>query len=133
MPGGTPGIFYRADDDRKLEGDGRWTPSIHMPRWASRITLEITEVRVERLREISVDDAIAEGLTRRAGALETWWGNGFDGDTPNADAAYFLSPIECYRALWDQINGAGAWDKNPWIWAITFRKLPAQPRTTDSL
>ena len=81
-------------------------PSIHMPRWASRITLEITGVRVERLQDISKDDAKAEGVdalpmeTRRA--------------TAKAD----------FHALWESINGAGSWDANPWVWVLEFRRLP---------
>lgn len=88
--------------------DHRWRPSIHMPRWASRITLEITGVRVERLQDISEADARAEGVEpiathNRPGAIATCYG--------------------AYGLLWDEINGAGAWDANPWVWAIDFRKV----------
>lgn len=75
-----------------------WRPSIFMPRWASRITLEITDVRVERLQDISAEDATAEGM-----ALD--------------DAVYN------YSRLWDKINGDGAFELNPWVWAIEFRVL----------
>lgn len=99
------------------------TPSIHMRRAQARITLEITDVRVQRLQDITPEDAIAEGLTRRTGQLETWWGNGWDGDTPDPSACYFLSPVECYRALWNKINGPESWDANPWVWCLTFKRV----------
>ena len=81
---------------------GGWIPSIHMPRWASRITLEITGVRVERLQDISETDAKAEGCT-------VW-------PECKAPAAYNL-----YRALWDSINGAESWNANPWVWVVEFK------------
>ena len=92
-------VEFRADGD-----DGRkvWRPSIHMPRWASRITLEITGVRVERLQDISEADAQAEGVY-----------------TDPACPAY-----DGYRVLWEQINGAGSWEANPWVWVVEFRRLP---------
>jgi hypothetical protein len=117
------GVAYRADTDS--EGDAiraeygyRWTPSIHMPRWASRLTLEITEVRVQRLQEISEEDAKAEGVIARGPGSPT------------------LRPHQRdFRALWNDINskrGYG-WDSNPWVWAISFKRLaetqdPAQIR-----
>ena len=94
--------LYRADGI-DLHWD-KWTPSIHMPRWASRITLEITSVRVERLQDISEADAQAEGITS-AECLEC---DGF---------------VNAFSKLWEQINGPGSWDANPWVWAIEFRRL----------
>ena len=92
---------YAADGDRD---DWKWTPSIFMPRWASRITLEVTGVRVERLQSISEADAIAEGIER-----------------PN-------NPVWCavdeYQHLWDQINAKRApWASNPWVWVIEFKRV----------
>lgn len=81
-------------------------PSIHMPRWASRITLEITEVRVQRLQEISDADGWAEGIT--ASSVST--------DEPG-DAA------RLYCLLWESINGPGSWAANPWVWAISFKRV----------
>lgn len=93
----------------------RWRPSIHMPRWASRITLELTDVRVERLQEISDRDAEAEGVggmrdMRFAAAL----GN-------ITSPAYRLNFID----LWESINGKGSWNLNPWVWVLEFRRLEA--------
>lgn len=86
----------------------RWRPSIHMPRWASRITLKITDVRVERLQEISADDAEAEG----------WPGPDADNTIRNA------YPIAWYSHLWDQINGKRfPWAANPWTWVLQFEVL----------
>lgn len=107
------GWHYRADgepDRNSLEGTlTDWKPSIHMPRWASRITLEITEVRVERLQDISEVDAIAEGLTQTANG--SWLPGPCD------------HPEWAYHQLWDQINGPGSWDANPWVWVLSFRRI----------
>lgn len=96
-----------APDNYNIDGraaDRRWRPSIHMPRWAGRITLEVVGVRVERLREISRGDAMAEGC-------------------PFPNMAAGDDPRQWYAALWDQINGAGSWDANPWVWVVEFRKV----------
>ena len=87
----------------------KWSPSIHMPRSASRITLEITRVRVERLQNISGADAIAEGLSQTEGGA---WLPGL--------CDY---PEWAYRELWKQINGAGSWDANPWVWVVEFKRM----------
>lgn len=78
-----------------------WKPSIHMPKKACRIKLRITGVRVERLKDISAEDAIKEGIIHR---------------TMN-------DPIIEFLWLWESINGKGAWEKNPWVWVIEFEKL----------
>jgi hypothetical protein len=111
------GCVYRADDDgyRLNPGsmDGKWKPSIFMPRWASRITLEITEVRVERLQSISEEDAKAEGCEPLA----------IEGDGIDLDSEGIPTFTNGYRDLWDSINGKGSWDANPWVFAISFRVL----------
>lgn len=99
--------IYRADWERYNVCDTmRWRPSIHMPRWASRLTLTVTAVRVERLQEISCADAIAEGIAPAANSQT------IDCDTPD--------PRDEFHALWDRLHGEGAWDANPEVVAITF-------------
>ncbi len=89
------------------EKEQRWHPSIHLPRWASRIILEVTDVRVQRVQEISEEDAAAEGVTPMAV---------LPGDR--------LSHVAAFAMLWDSINHARApWDSNPWVWAITFKRV----------
>jgi hypothetical protein len=98
--------------DANLEPSGRLRPSIHMPRWASRINLEITGVRVERLQSISERDSRAEGVT-----IEPHHSRGYC-------AGEFLPPaMRAYRDLWESINGAGSWGANPWVWVIEFRRV----------
>jgi len=88
-----------------------WRPSIHMPRWASRILLEIASVRVERLQGISEADARAEGVT-----IEDRHMRGYC-------AGELLPPsIRAYRDLWESINGAGSWEANPFVWVVEFRR-----------
>lgn len=113
--------LYKADDALRDMFDApyvpkmfRGRPSINMPRWASRITLEITEIRVERLNEISHIDAIAEGCdagywTARDGNRPT------DGKWSNA--------VNRFQRLWESINGPGSWAENPWVWVIAFRRV----------
>lgn len=111
-----PGITYRADnkaigrpeaimyEHTDYHCSAKWRPSIHMPRWASRINLDITNVRVERLQDISEEDARAEGV-----------------DTlPSAPAA--LSHRTAFAGLWKSINEPGSWDANPWVWCYTFER-----------
>jgi hypothetical protein len=93
-----------------------WRPSIHMPRWASRITLEITSVRVERLQAISEADARAEGVEYDPGEGGTFHVSGL-GHCCSDSAA------DSFRKLWESINGAESWGANPWVWAITFKRI----------
>jgi len=110
---------YRATENVDALGLERWKPSIHMPRAASRITLEVTGVRVERLQDISEADAHAEGVTR---------------DTEPCDHKRFscedvgcLGPTHraAFGQLWEDLNGSGSWKSNPWVWVIGFKKVAA--------
>ena len=116
--------LYRADykegcSSLEIGGDYNWHPSIHMPRWASRINLEITEVRVERLQEITEDDAKKEGADKIEFASL--------GQLPSSLIINSLIMKRAYRygfyKLWDSIyskRGYG-WDANPWVWVISFK------------
>ena len=95
----TGSLLYRADDD--APENTRWKPSIHMPRKHSRILLEITSIKVERVQAISWEDALAEGT---------------DDDPATTNA------VGSFVKYWNYINGAEAWDMNPWVWAVGFKK-----------
>ncbi|MFJ5469432.1 hypothetical protein [Pectobacterium carotovorum] len=95
----------------------KWIPSIHMPRHASRILLEITDVRVERLNDISEQDAIAEGLERYNDDGIVYYGPYGHGD---------CRPEIAFSDLWQSIYGAESWDANPWCWAITFKRIEGE-------
>ncbi|WP_425030649.1 hypothetical protein [Pantoea agglomerans] len=86
-----------------------WTPSIHMPRWASRITLEITGVRVERLRDLSEQDAKSEGVMPPAGGVLPGWEHRIN-----------------FRDLWMSIYDADNWEANPWVWVIEFKRVEVE-------
>lgn len=106
-------VRYRADDMMRIgpnqfspamAKEPKWMPSIFMPRWASRITLEIVSVRVERLNAIDADDAESEGC-----------GCGVNDETGG--------PVARYKTLWESINGPGSWDMNPWVWVLEFKEV----------
>jgi hypothetical protein len=115
------GLHYEADGRPRFWDFGRLRSSIHMPRWASRITLEIVSVRVERVQDISEEDARAEGV------LRSDWVNDETCEWPDSER-------EAFRALWDSINGhiktptgghfRHSWDANPWVWVVEFHRLP---------
>jgi hypothetical protein len=128
MDGMDDEIRYRAD--RPNDRLTKWKPSIHMPRAASRILLEVVSVRVERLQDISEADAVAEGIkaltkdgrTIKYGIPDRDGLPGNDNDgwhwcnwMPDASLAY--------RRLWQEINGFGSWEANPWVWVVEFTRL----------
>jgi len=111
-------VVYRADlsDDEVRDSNlapslareygSQWRPAIHMPRWASRLTLAITAVRVERVQEITDEDAVREGVVEDRGPGETWYEGKAKG---------------IFARLWDTIHGPGAWDRNDWVWVVEFK------------
>lgn len=107
-------IAYRATTPQDWPEEGRWRPSIHMPRWASRILLEITDVRVERLNAISQEDAQAEGLEL------TGWRPTYSDPDSGGEA---LTPYDNFAQLWESIYGEESWKANPWVWVIEFKRV----------
>jgi hypothetical protein len=139
------GVRYRADDSsaeipwmrdewppvRAWWNTGRspWTPGIHMPRWACRLVLEVTAVRVERLQAITADDAKAEGVPdnllyltgkNTTGSFLPRTYNLPAGDRPSTDVV----AVANYAALWSDINGRESWEANPWVWVVEFQVIP---------
>ncbi len=108
-----PGAFiYQADERVNFLGEWDWCSSSQMPRWASRILLEIVSVRVERLQDISEKDARAEGCPYPA----EWAGRYIDRD--ETAKTWFATELNC-------ANGQGSWDANPWVWAVEFKRVAA--------
>ncbi|EPZ5816232.1 hypothetical protein ACXQFH_002000 [Klebsiella pneumoniae] len=128
-------VWYAADNNRRLDievVDGvrgiyspesdvhvpfRWRPSIHMPRWASRILLEITDVRVERLNTISEEDATSEGVPPAGSLLPDYPGTFL---TPKGD---FATAKVAFQRLWESIYGEESWNANGWVWVIEFKRV----------
>ncbi|MGI1290742.1 morphogenetic protein [Enterobacter kobei] len=110
-PAGCSALLYAADGNGPY---GKWTPSIHMPRWASRLTLEIAGVRVERLNSISQEDAQAEGME-----LTGWRPTYSDPDS----GGEVWTPYDNFAQLWESIYGEESWKANPWVWVIEFKRL----------
>ncbi|HEC2043592.1 TPA: morphogenetic protein [Klebsiella oxytoca] len=99
----------------KVSGAGKLRPSIHMPRWASRITLEITDVRVERLNSIHDVDAMREGIQNLTTCSHADFG------IPGVVNAQH--PVRAFQLLWESIYGADNWKANPWVWVIEFKRV----------
>ncbi|HFE1821292.1 morphogenetic protein [Klebsiella pneumoniae] len=109
-------IAYRATTPEDWPEEGRWRPSIHMPRWASRILLEITDVRVERLNAISEKDARAEGIID-GGCLNCGEPEPCGCANPEPDAT------DAFAYLWQSIYGQENWNADPWVWVISFKRV----------
>lgn len=115
----------------KVSGAGKLRPSIHMPRWASRITLEITDVRVERLNTISEEDAQREGVHTEVWDQTVVARNYADSDEFfqfwSEDMPHYVEMNQLYRSsfrsLWDSIYGEESWKANPWVWVIEFKRI----------
>lgn len=110
-------VYYAADgQDHERSVAGKLRPSIHMPRWACRLVLEVTDVKVERLHDISEADALAEGVQQ----IGLYYG------VPDVSATWDRechSPAAAYRELWKAINGQDSWKPNPWVWSVHFRRV----------
>lgn len=131
-------IWYRADDgvlvlpdsaenlSGKFLGD-RWRPSIHMPKWAARIWLRVTDVRVERLQEITEEDARAEGFTDTETVDHSTDGKPFGEGFTMGPMTEWTSAAGNFARLWDTLNAARGygWDTNPWVWRIAFERTEA--------
>lgn len=133
----TDKVIYRADVDNcdqcPVTIDGatvfvnprdRWKPSIHMPRKASRILLEVVSVRIEKLQDISEQDAIAEGVESW---IETRWKSKpthykIYHNEPGDESTYSSTAKCSYETLWQSINGPDSWDANPWVWVVEFKR-----------
>lgn len=115
----------------KIDGvarDRRWRPSIHMPRWASRINLEITGVRVERLNDISRDDAVAEGVDWKScpkyQSMENFQAQRMAEKMGKYGVlSLTIDYVGGYQKIWESINGPGSWDANPWAWVVEFKRV----------
>jgi hypothetical protein len=126
-------IWWSTGDCEKYlsSKQGKWRPSIHMPRWASRLTLEITEIRVERLQEISVEDAKAEGFEDSEPVTKL--------DIEHTCEEFGEQSVECKLArtfgvghftakvpfidAWVKMHGIESWSSNPWVWCVSFRRV----------
>lgn len=110
--GGCSPIWHEAQNEVPFHPSdfGKLRPSIFMPRWVSRITLEITMVRIERLHDIGPADCVCEGYKSPIGTRY---------------AQEELNALDWYRDIWESINGPGSWDLNPWVWVIEFKRVPS--------
>lgn len=119
-------VYYRANEEDALfiGNQYKWKPSIFMPRWASRITLEITVIRIERLNDITHEDAKSEGVETTtfpsfAGSpFPCWKGYG-------KGKAYLDTALDSFKSLWRSINGEESWAENPWVWVVEFKQVVA--------
>ncbi|ULK19895.1 hypothetical protein [Klebsiella pneumoniae] len=112
-----PDDAYWKPHTKEHKFEGAWRPSIHMPRWASRILLEITDVRVERLNAISEEDATAEGVPPAGSLLPDYPGTFL---TPKDD---FATAKVAFQRLWESIYGEESWKANGWVWVISFKRV----------
>ncbi|WP_286800612.1 morphogenetic protein [Pseudomonas sp. UBA4034] len=112
-------------DTEAMEYDGAWRPNIHMPRWASRILLEITDVRAERLQDISEEQAVAEGLIWQGQEHGKVFYSHAERKYPHGAHQQFgisgVDAVSAFRKLWNSVGGD--WDANPWVWVVEFKPV----------
>lgn len=111
-------VVYRESDNR-IDYGGPWKPGIHMFRRDSRILLEITAVRVERLQDISEQQAQAEGVRLMRDGSDTWVSR----EGPGNLVTPWPTAKEAFSDLWNSINGPHAWEANPWVWVVEFKRV----------
>ena len=107
------GFYYRANFPSDYKASWKWKPSIHMPKAAARIWLQITDIRIERLQEISEEDAIDEGVNL-------------------ADSTKWFKHTHVFQELWEKINGPESWNANPYVWVIQFKVLSTTGKPTTN-
>ncbi|GAA4475453.1 hypothetical protein [Gluconacetobacter asukensis] len=117
-------VHFATEDDPEILNEMPRRPSLHMPRWASRLTLVVTDVRAQRLQEISRADALAEGVQRVGGGALRWE------QYSAIDGQAAFSPEAAFALLFNSINGPDSWEANPWVWALTFE---VQQRNIDEV
>jgi hypothetical protein len=116
-------VWYEADGAAPAdECVGKYRPGMFMPRWASRVTLEVADVRVVRLQSISYEDAIAEGMFDPGSIKEP---SPVTGESGEQAGRRLRSPQRNYAVLWDELNAAAGygWNANPWVWVVEFRRI----------
>lgn len=126
--------FYRATE--KVYTDMKWRPSIHMPKEAARLFLKITDIRVERLQDISEEDAKSEGVQENVCESTAGCPSSFCKDSCIGKGEYYRyskpmnfdldpceSAVESFHSLWQSINGEDSWKENPWVWVINFERI----------
>ncbi len=118
-PEKAPKVWYKADNNRPTWAGYDWRPSIFMPRWASRLTLEITEVKVQKLQDITIEDCLSEGINQHVASQLGY------AVSPSEEAFNLTQAIPTYRTLWNHLNSKRgySWDSNCWVWAINFKRI----------
>ena len=116
--------FYKAQLDRH-GWDFKWKPSIHMPKEAARIWLQVESIGVERLQDITEEDAIAEGIGKDS---DGWWMDYLRPEQPG-----YMVPKNCFRSLWQSINGEQSWNDNPWVWVVRLKVVSTTGRDAVKL
>ena len=127
---GGEAFIYKADDNcykDTIEDWQGWKPSLFMPKAACRIFLKIIDIRVERLKDITREDAINEGIIswvdKRMKSKPVRYASYCDFDNPKDPATYTSCPINSFETLWQSINGKDSWEGNPWVWVISFERI----------
>ena len=116
---------YKAGKDgwEAFHGDLKWKPSIHMPKAACRLFLRVKSVRVERLQDISTEDAMVEGIEFSSIRTFPDYKDYLVKSTKHAEVFHLLNPRLSFQTLWQSINGEESWNSNPWMWVIEFERI----------